>query len=121
MLNRLVRCLFIFGVVLGLAGQGVASASTPCMAMMQRQVTAMDGMSDCMAGQDKPVKQSAPCKEMMPGCLAMSGCAVLAALDGPSAAVHEPLFVATTASWPATPVLIGRNIAPDPDPPSILG
>jgi hypothetical protein len=89
-LNRLVRCLFIFGVVLGLAGQGVASASTPCMAMMQRQVTAMDGMSDCMAGQDKPVKQSAPCKEMMPGCLAMSGCAVLAALDGPSAAVHEP-------------------------------
>lgn len=121
MLDRLIRYLFIFGVVLGLAGQGVASASTPCMAMMQRQASAMVGMSDCMAGQDKPDKQSTPCKEMMPGCLAMSGCAVLAALDGPTAAVHEPLFVATAASWPATSVLIGRNIAPDPDPPSFFG
>lgn len=119
MLKFLLRHLLLLGVVLGLSGQGVAYASSPCNTMMQQQ--AMAGMPDCMMGQDKSGKQSAPCKEMTPGCFAMAGCASLVALDTPAAVVGTPLVVAAAATWPATSVLIGRSIAPDPDPPSILG
>lgn len=120
-LKFLLRRLLLLGVVLGLSGQGVAFASTPCPAMIQQQGTAMAGMPDCMAGQAKSGKQSAPCKEMTPGCMDMMGCASLVALDTPYSVVGKPLIVAATASWPATPILSGRSIAPDPDPPSILG
>lgn len=119
-LKFLLRHLLLLGVVLGLAGQGMAFASTPCPAM-QQQESAMAGMPDCMAGQAKSGKQSAPCKEMMPGCMDMMGCASLVALDASYSVVSKPLIVTATASWPATPVLFGRSIAPDPDPPSILG
>ena len=121
MLNRLIRHLLLLGVVLGLAGQGVAFAASPCAAMVQQQASAMAGMADCMSGHDKARKQSAPCKEMTPGCMAMAGCASLVTLDTPYSVVSKPLVVAATATWPATPVLMGRSIAPDPDPPSILG
>lgn len=120
-LKRLFRYFILFGVVLGLAGQGVAFASTPCDAMMQQQASAMTGMADCMMGQEEPDNQPTPCKDMTPGCMAMAGCASLVALDVPFSLVGEPLIVAATATWPATPVLIGRSIAPDPDPPSFLG
>lgn len=120
-LNRLFRHLLLLGVVLGLAGQGVAFASVPCAAMVQQQASAMAAMPDCMAGQDKSGKPAAPCKEMTPGCAAMAGCAALVALDAPYSVVSAPVIVAATATWPATPILVGRSIAPDPDPPSILG
>ncbi len=120
-LKLLLRYLLLLGVVLGLAGQGVAFASSPCDAMVQQQASAIAGMPDCMSGQDKSGKSSAPCKEMTPGCMAMAGCASLVVLDTPYLVVSKPLVVAATATWPATPVLIGRSIAPDPDPPSILG
>ncbi len=121
MLKFLLRHLLMLGVILGLAGQGVAYASSPCTAMAPQQVSAMAGMPDCMTVRDKSGKQSAPCKEMTPGCFAMAGCASLVALDAADVMVEKPLIVAAAATWPATPVLIGRSIAPDPDPPSILG
>ncbi len=121
MLKLLLRHLLLLGVILGLAGQGVAFASSPCDAMVQQQASAIAGMPDCMSGQDKSGKPSAPCKEMTPGCMAMAGCASLVVLDTPYLVVSKPLVIAATATWPATPVLIGRSIAPDPDPPSILG
>ena len=121
MLNRLIRHLLLLGVVLGLAGQGVAFAASPSAAMVQQQASAMAGMADCMSGHGKGAKQSAPCKEMTPGCAAMAGCTPLVALDTPYSFVSMPLIIAATATWPATPVLMGRSIAPDPDPPSILG
>ena len=129
----LLRHLLLLGVILGLAGQGVAFASSPCAEMQKEQAlaqavaqapakaVAMAGMSDCEMGQGRTSKDSVPCKDMKFGCFAMAGCASLAMLDAPSIAVRSRLTLAAAALWPPTPILIGRNTAPDPDPPSHLG
>lgn len=121
----LIRHLLLLGVILGLAVHGVAFASPLCAAMQEQQMTAMaepmDGMPDCTMGQAKPNKSSAPCKDIAPGCLTMAGCASFAAQDLSSIVIHSPMTRAVVALWPTTPVLIGRNIAPDPHPPSRLG
>jgi hypothetical protein len=119
----LFRHLLLLGVILGLAGQGVAFASSPCAEMQKEQAMSgpMAGMPDCAMGQHKPEKQSFPCKDMTPGCLAMAGCVALVAVDTLSPTIQAPLLVASLNLWPTTPVLLGRSIAPDPDPPSLLG
>ena len=81
----------------------------------------MAGMPDCAMGQHKSDNGSTPCKDMTPGCLAMAGCVALVAVDTLSPTSQAPLLVASLNLWPILPVLIGRDIAPDPDPPSLLG
>ena len=81
----------------------------------------MAGMPDCAMGQHKSDNGSAPCKDMTPGCLAMAGCVALVAVDTLSPTVEAPRLVASLNLWPTPPVLLGRSIAPDPDPPSLLG
>ena len=119
----LLRHLLLLGVILGLAGQSVAFASSPCAEMPKEQAMSgpMAGMPDCAMGQHKPDNGAAPCKDMTPGCLAMAGCVALVAVDTLSPTIQAPLLVASRNLWPTTPVLLGRSIAPDPDPPSLLG
>ena len=132
----LFRHFLQLGVILGLVGQGVAFASTPCAVMQMEQVSAhatqmdatapMAGMSDCAMGQHKtgPHKSSggsAPCKDMTPGCLAMSGCVALVAVDTLTPTIKALPLVASLDLWPAASVLSGRNVLPEPDPPSLLG
>ena len=119
----LLRFLLLLGVILGLAGQGVAFASSRCAEMQKEQAMSgpMAGMPDCAMGQHKSDNGSAPCKDMTPGCLAIAGCVALVAVDTLSPTVPAPLLVASLNLWPTTPVLLGRSIAPDPDPPSLLG
>ena len=118
----LLRLLLLLGVI-GLAGQGVAFASSPCAEMQKEQAMSgpMAGMPDCAMGQHKSDNGSAPCKDMTPGCLAMAGCVALVAVDTLSPTIQAPLLVASRNRWPTPPVLLGRSIAPDPDPPSLLG
>lgn len=120
MLKALTRHFFLLAVVFSLAGQGVAQASTPCEAMTQARVSAMADMPACDAMRDVG-KGKAPCKDMTAACFAMAGCTAVIAIDAQSHTLQStiPLFLAAT--WPATPVLTGRDIAPDPDPPSLLG
>ena len=115
--------LLLLGVILGLAGQSVAFASSPCAEMQKEQAMSgpMAGMPDCAMGQHKSDKGSTPCKDMTPGCLAMAGCVALVAVDTLSPTTQAPLLAARLDLWPATPVLLGRSIAPDPDPPSLFG
>lgn len=119
----LFRHILLLGAILGLAGQGVAFAAPPCALMQMEQATAapMAEMPDCDMGQHKTDKGSTPCKAMTPGCLAMAGCAALVAVDSLTPTIQAPLVMASLDLWPATPVLTGRSIAPDPDPPSHLG
>ena len=126
----LFRYFLLLGVILGLAGQGMAFAATPCAVMQMEQVPAkaapMAGMSDCDMGQHKtdPIKSngdSTPCKDMTLGCLAMAGCAALVAVDSLTPTINAPLLVASLDLWPAASVLNGRNVAPELDPPSLLG
>ena len=118
MLKTLARHLLLLGVIFGLAGQGLVRASTPCHEMAQTEASVMADMPDCASMRDAP-KGKAPCKDMSLGCFAMAGCSAVVAIDAQPiiARVAEKLVL---ASWPATPVLTGRDTAPDPDPPSFF-
>ncbi len=120
MLKRFIRHLLFLTVIIGLAGQGVARASTPCQEMVKTAATSMDGMADCNAMRDAG-KGKAPCKDMTAGCFAMAGCSAVADFGTNSDVVASPMPPRFAATWPTTPVLTGRDIAPDPDPPSLLG
>ena len=122
-MKLLFRHLLLLGVILGLAGQGVAFASSPCAEMQKEHAMSgpMAGMPDCAMGQHKSDKGPVPCKDMTPGCLAMAGCAALVAFDTATPAIAAPLRAAVADRWPTASVLLGRSIAPDPDPPSLLG
>ena len=116
-----LRHFLLLGAMIGLLWQGVAYASPPCAEMQQEQSVAMTGMADCMDAEKQSKHDSAPCKDMTAGCMAMVGCASLAALEAmPFAAVLRS-DLAEVASWPASPVLLGRNEAPIPEPPTNLG
>ena len=119
----LFRHLLLLGVMLGLAGQSMAFAASPCAEMQTEQAmpTPMAVMPDCDMGQQNSDKSPVPFKRMTSGCLAMAGCAALAAFDTATPTIAAPLRVAVVDRWPAAPVLFGRSIAPDPDPPSLLG
>lgn len=121
----LLRQLLLLGAIIGLVGQGVAFATPPCAAMQRAEAAtmsmAMAGMPDCAMGQHKSEKAPAPCKDMSPGCLAMAGCAALAAIDPSPTVVTSPPLLVVVATWPTTPTLLGRSDPPDPYPPSFLG
>ena len=117
----LFRHFLLLGVILGLVGQSVAFASSPCAVMQKERGSAISGMSDCVMGQHKTDKGSSPCKEMTPGCLAMAGCAALVAVDSVTAQIEAPPRAARLYVWPPTSVLDGRSITPDPDPPLLFG
>nr|WP_294846427.1 hypothetical protein [uncultured Sphingomonas sp.] len=123
-MTRLARHLLLFGALFGLLWQGVAYASPPCAEMQQEQSTAtsaMAEMADCMDAEKQSRESVPPCKDMKAGCLAMAGCASLVGVGqnssdaDTSATATSPYFVASS------PILIGRNDAPIPDPPAILG
>ena len=122
-MKLLFRHLLLLGVILGLAGQGVAFASSPCAEMQTEPAmsTPMAGMPDCDMAQHRSDRGPVPCKDMTPGCLAMAGCAALIVVDTATPTIAAPLRVAVVDLWPAAPALLGRSIAPDPDPPSLLG
>ena len=120
-MKMLLRHLLLLGAMIGLLWQGVAYASPPCAEMQQEQSAAMAGMADCMDADKLSKPDSAPCKDMTVGCMAMVGCASLAALEAIPVAAVLHSDVADTASWSTSPILLGRNEAPIPEPPTILG
>lgn len=123
-MRLLFRHFLLLGALLGLLWQSVAYASPLCAEMLHQQSVAaapMADMADCMDSEKQAGDEAPPCKDMKAGCFAMVGCASLVALDVLSLDVNAPQKVALTVSWAASPVLIGRNEAPIPDPPSILG
>ena len=123
-MNLLFRHFLLLGAMLGLLWQGVAHASPPC-ADMQHELRAaslpMAGMADCMDAINQSRDKAPPCEDMKVGCFAMLGCASVAALAVVPVAVAPAISGAFSYIWATSPVLTGRNIAPIPDPPSILG
>ena len=120
-MKTLIRHFLLIGAIFGLLWQGVAYASPPCAEMQQEQAVAMAGMADCMDSEKQSRDNTPPCDDMSAGCMAMVGCASLVTLDVFPASVSVPINAALAFSWAASPILTGRNIAPIPDPPSILG
>ena len=126
-MKMLLRHLLMLGAMFGLLWQGVAYASPPCAEMQQEQSAAgsamagMAGMADCMEAEKQSRDNVPPCKDMKAGCFAMVGCASLAALEAVPLAVAVQTSLAEVAAWPKSPILLGRNEAPIPEPPTILG
>lgn len=123
-MKMLLRHLLLLGAMFGLLWQGVAYASPPCAEMQKEQsaaTSAMAGMADCMNAEKQSRDEAPPCKDMKAGCFAMVGCASLVGLGTLPLAIDAPVDAASFYNWAAGPVLIGRNEAPIPDPPSILG
>ena len=115
----LFHALLLIGVLIGLATQGVALAAEPCP-MEHAQSSAMADMEDCCPEQDRSHHHSTPCGDMTFACIAVAGCAALAALDayGADGSVHSsdaPKF------WQRTTALRGRTIPPDTHPPARHG
>lgn len=123
-MKTLFRHFLLLGAMIGLLWQGVTFASPPCAEMQQEQgaaTSAMAGMADCMDAGKQSHDNVPPCKDMKAGCFAMVGCVSLVALGALPVAVDPPTNIALSYAWAASPVLTGRNEAPVPDPPSILG
>ena len=120
----LFRHLLLLGAMIGLLWQGVAFASPPCAEMQQEQsaaASAMAGMADCMDAEKQSRENTPPCKDMKAGCFAMVGCTSLVALGALPVAVDAPVSGTSSFDVAASPIMTGRNEAPIPDPPSILG
>lgn len=79
-MRTLFHVLLVFGVLIGLATQGVARAAEPCP-MEQAKTSTMAGMEGCCPHDEPTSQDGAPCKDMTLACLAMAGCATLGALD----------------------------------------
>jgi len=123
---KLLRHLLCLGLLFGLAGNGIAVAA-PCILMTQNQAaTAMADMPDCQMAQpcaDCGAKGDASRKsgtDKAPGCVAMAACAAVLAMREPDPAAtvrHEAIAI---NFWPATAMLAGRDVAPEPEPPTLL-
>ena len=123
-MKMLFRHLLLLGAMIGLSWQGVAFASPPCAEMQQEQsaaASAMAGMADCMDAEKQSRENTPPCKDMKAGCFAMVGCTSLVALGALPVAVDAPVSGTSSFEVAASPIMTGRNEAPIPDPPSILG
>lgn len=120
-LKPFFQFLLLLGAIIGLSGQAFAETSMPCAEMVEQQTTAMASMADCCPDAHKSGNDSAPCKDMAAACLAMVGCTTIATLENDHLSI--PGFAAQIATkfWSITPVLYGRTIPPDPDPPLLIG
>lgn len=125
---KLLRHLLCLGILFGLAGNGIAVAA-PCLFMVKEQPAAMAGMADCAMPvncvdcgvKTGPGKTDKGDKGMKPGCLLMAGCSVALAMDDPTPASTASPPTVVASFWTIAPHLDGREFAPEPEPPSLLG
>jgi hypothetical protein len=116
---KLLRHLLCLGLLLGLAGNGIAIAA-PCILMTQDQAAAMADMPDCAMGQADQQNQRHE-KGKAPGCMATVACPAMLAMKEPSASTSPYTRAAAVYFWPTSTELRGRKVAPEPEPPTILG
>lgn len=115
----------LFGAVLGLMDQEAAFARGMPVAKAEQVSTAATQMSpecaEMMSLAKRAPQPEEPCQGMTPDCIAKMGCAVPLALIAPLAFNASPRFrAAALLQMPIVP-LTGREIGPEPEPPSRLG
>lgn len=120
-MKRLLASLLLVGALLGLFGAELAYARGVPPVLSAPKAMAMD--ADCMAKMAKPqpAPEKKPCKGMTLECIAAMGCVVPLMVADLTEAVAAPFLYDAPDFWPQTNVLAGRNLAPDPEPPTILG
>jgi hypothetical protein len=125
---KLLRHLLCLGILFGLAGNGVAMAA-PCLFMAKSEPMAMAAMPGCEMGASCPGcasksdngKTDKGDKGMKPGCMLMAGCTTLMAMKEPAGASAASRAAPISGYWPVAANLTGREVAPEPEPPTHLG
>lgn len=119
----LLRHLLFLGLLLGLAGNGVAAPACGMMPPHRAAAMAdMPDMPDCEGAMSRPDRGSnTDGKGMKHGCMMLAGCSVALALREPALAAASPGRESVIAFWPVTAVLAGRIVPPEPEPPAFPG
>lgn len=88
-----------------------------------KAVSAMAMDADCMAmmAKLKPAPEKKPCKGLTLDCIASMGCVVPLVTADLVTDIKAPRCYGALAFWPTHDVLTGKSLAPDPEPPTILG
>jgi hypothetical protein len=122
---KLLRHLLCLGLLFGLAGNGVAVAA-PCIFMDQGQSAEMVDMPDCQMASacpdcgDKSDSNQKSGHDKTTGCMAMAACTALPAMKEPVAQTPNRLQTGIIHIVPAAAELAGRDVAPEPEPPTLL-
>lgn len=123
-MKRALHLLLLLGALIGLFGQAAAYASlpSPTSASMTMSDMADSGMSeDCMKLMAQQQPQQKPCKGMTLACIAAMGCVVPMVVRNDSPALASREAAPSLAFWPTTTVLLGSDLTPEPEPPTLLG
>lgn len=123
-MKRWFSLLILVGALLGLLGQEAAIARVIPVAKAEQTVAASQMSPECAEmmrlAKQKPQPEK-PCQGMTPDCIAKMGCALPLALLPPLApGVSQEFRVAIPPQMPVAP-LVGRDIGPEPEPPTHLG
>jgi len=124
--------LLLMGAILGLFAQEAAFASALPM-QMSEQTSAPAGMSeDCaemmgLTAQSEVGKSEAgqqpekPCEGLTLDCIAKMGCALPVALVPPAMPAVQTVYRPSAPTFMPVARLVGRNLSPEPEPPTLLG
>lgn len=121
---KLLRHLLCIGILVGLAGNGVAVAA-PCLLMTQVQA-ASSAMPDCKMASPcadcaaKPVKSDKSKSAKGSGCMLMAGCNAVLGVKAPQAPSSGQIAPIAAFYWPTSPILAGHHTGPEPEPPAFL-
>lgn len=118
MVKRLFQMLLLIGAMIGLFGQGLALAYAPQPAHAAGRLAMAD---DCMPGMKagRPAKQGKPCKGLTFACIAAMGCTIPLVVPEDRPLSAPAAQAAPVHGYGTARQLAGRNLAPEPDPPSL--
>lgn len=116
-MKRLIRMFLVLGAVIGLFGQGLALAYAGSSPAMAKIAMADDCMSDMKAA--TAADGSKPCKGMTLACIAAMGCTIPLVVPADHVFAGPVAQSAPIHGRGASTRLTGRELAPEPDPPSL--
>lgn len=109
----LPHLLLLFGAMTGLLGQSTAVAMAPAVSV------SMSGVGHCTNMAEGGTKDDLLCKKITWQCAAAMNCAPVAialptnTTEAASRVGRLPHF------WPLIPVMLGRSVSPELDPPAL--
>ena len=128
-MKRFFHLVLLIGALFGLVGQSAAIAMSPdCAVMMDAPAKAQSvkaampmasGQMDCCPNAAPAKHDSKASKNMMQGCLMMSGCFVSLAVNDTSVFSSDFVMNPVAAIWPLATQLTSLSVPPEQRPPSI--
>jgi hypothetical protein len=113
--------LLLLGALLGLFGQQAAYAGGPALAPKMEVSHAMPSGMDCPEMKDMATPtHKEPCKGLTLACIAQMGCVIPMTLTDRLSVPTPSAIVPLGVYKSVVPLLAGRDIVPEPEPPSRL-